>query len=387
MVLTQTSTSKKVGVDSSNGFLSVGLPLLILALVKNNFTAPFSGHSLEGAPSVVPFTSTGRSVEQRINSVEQRINRMDLSLVKTRLATKLGFEPRYTDELLQEYRRFWVLSALNLECSVPVSDNIEQVWQAHILHTRAYLNDAHSIFGHYFSHLPSSVPSRHRPECPIDRVGVLSGSRGQPMEGSEDCNTTEVSVSQSLQPQPHPLVLYDDPSQETPAPDYSAFNDTAQRARSSGRVRRVERGVRSWDLRSIEHFLRTANDGWSEQRLATALAEYRKFMILAQVSMEVPVVPSHDIDEAWHAHILHTAAYHEDCHTAFGHYKHHNPFDIAEGQSGRERMKKQFTHTLNLYESFFGEPLPAVWAVDEDCNDTCQRGCESCHPTCDRDCD
>ncbi|QLH43881.1 MAG: hypothetical protein HWD59_15100 [Coxiellaceae bacterium] len=42
------------------------------------------------------------------------------------------------------------------------------------------------------------------------------------------------------------------------------------------------------------------------------------------------MAPSRDIDEIWHAHILHTQDYTEFCEKLFGFYLHHCPSHIVK---------------------------------------------------------
>lgn len=88
--------------------------------------------------------------------------------------------------------------------------------------------------------------------------------------------------------------------------------------------------------------------------IARAEGGYRRFLKLAAKYPEVPVVPSEEVDEFWHMHILDTQRYAADCERIFGHMIHHDPYlgidaDEADDarrmaliEAGRALMDKEF---------------------------------------------
>lgn len=64
--------------------------------------------------------------------------------------------------------------------------------------------------------------------------------------------------------------------------------------------------------------------GWSKKKAERTEVEYRKFLSKAAQDT-ADLVPSPEIDEMWHAHILHTEHYSSDCIAAFGRIVHHRP--------------------------------------------------------------
>jgi hypothetical protein len=79
-------------------------------------------------------------------------------------------------------------------------------------------------------------------------------------------------------------------------------------------------------------------------------------------------------DKVWHAHILDTPKYHEDCQRVFGHVMHHLPnYDdmpatgpaVSAGESGDAKADKgaaACAATIQLYEKIFGhKPPQMVW--------------------------
>lgn len=65
--------------------------------------------------------------------------------------------------------------------------------------------------------------------------------------------------------------------------------------------------------------------------LAAQIVEfYKRFLWLNYIYPEAKLVPTRDIDECWHIHILNTKRYIEDCQELFGHYFHHQPADPSD---------------------------------------------------------
>lgn len=68
---------------------------------------------------------------------------------------------------------------------------------------------------------------------------------------------------------------------------------------------------------------RLAKQGWDQQRIEQATGDYRVY--LQEIAAGGRVEPTPDVDEVWHAHILHTRRYAEDCDRMFGAFLHHDP--------------------------------------------------------------
>ncbi len=99
--------------------------------------------------------------------------------------------------------------------------------------------------------------------------------------------------------------------------------------------------------------------GWSARRAARAIAEYRRFVILA-VAAGHTVSPSHDVDEVWHLHLTETRRYWgEFCTEVLGKPLHHDP---SRGGDEDDRYRVLYLRTLDSYERLLGEAAPAdVW--------------------------
>lgn len=93
---------------------------------------------------------------------------------------------------------------------------------------------------------------------------------------------------------------------------------------------------------------------WDEERVERALLEYKQFMALMFWHPDAVLVPSEDIDEVWHTHVLNTARYEADCMTVFGCFQHHAP-TFGESEEVHEEHMKGREDTLRLFEEAFGE--------------------------------
>lgn len=99
--------------------------------------------------------------------------------------------------------------------------------------------------------------------------------------------------------------------------------------------------------------------GWTLGRALVVAQEYRRFLVLTQVSAD-PVCPSDEVDQAWHLHITRTADYARFCAALPGGFLHHVP--ARTGADERERHRAMYAATLALYRRVFDRaPPPAAW--------------------------
>lgn len=100
-----------------------------------------------------------------------------------------------------------------------------------------------------------------------------------------------------------------------------------------------------------------AGKGWAPARAAAAERDYRRYLKLLAKYPALTIAPSGDIDEFWHAHILDTRKYAEDCQATFGEFVHHYPY-LGLGDEADQAAQQQAGRALHeLYEREFGEPL------------------------------
>ena len=112
------------------------------------------------------------------------------------------------------------------------------------------------------------------------------------------------------------------------------------------------------DLELIEKDL-TRTLGWSQSKCEDRITEYKKFMYLCSTNTDKTksMIPSKDVDEVWHAHILRTEKYVSDCQVAGKQYIHHLPTHSNAPPANPSEFENG---TKCLYEKVFGT-LPQSW--------------------------
>jgi hypothetical protein len=93
---------------------------------------------------------------------------------------------------------------------------------------------------------------------------------------------------------------------------------------------------------------------WSQQDAEHCIKLYKNFLLLHHLHPGVTLVPTKEIDECWHNHILHTKKYHRDCEQIFGHHLHHDPAQPGEDDAG---LVNAYQHTKELFLQAFGYPI------------------------------
>ncbi|WP_158308693.1 glycine-rich domain-containing protein [Bordetella avium] len=73
------------------------------------------------------------------------------------------------------------------------------------------------------------------------------------------------------------------------------------------------------------------------------------------------LVPSMEIDEIWHHHILDTKSYFFDSEKIFGTYFHHDPYFGTRGEADQQNLNDAFAFTQKLHVLEFGYRIPAIW--------------------------
>lgn len=107
---------------------------------------------------------------------------------------------------------------------------------------------------------------------------------------------------------------------------------------------------------------------WTAQQAIEADKWYRRFLILSLKYPDMSLVPSAEVDELWHLHILDMKRYETETVQIFGHVFYHKP-NFNEGDL-RPQIEK--THELLLAE--FGESFD-----NKTFTATCTSDC-SCRP-------
>lgn len=102
------------------------------------------------------------------------------------------------------------------------------------------------------------------------------------------------------------------------------------------------------------------NHGWTLTYAQRAIAEYKKFVFLTVVANH-QVVPSDQVDQVWHAHVLLTQSYSEEfCPKVLGKQLHHHP--ARGGRTERAEFHRLYVQTITSYRYFFGSPPFDIWS-------------------------
>ena len=119
------------------------------------------------------------------------------------------------------------------------------------------------------------------------------------------------------------------------------------------------RAVYALDLSSVLNRLIYV-DGWYKRSAKAAIAQYRNFLILKKkYGKEHKLPPSYEVDEVWHAHVLHTEEYAQFCTDIFGRFLHHHPH-LGKEASSKEELAQLFEKTQLLYYQEFGCYLETI---------------------------
>ena len=105
---------------------------------------------------------------------------------------------------------------------------------------------------------------------------------------------------------------------------------------------------------------RLANDnGWTDDYALSVVAEYKRFVFLA-MTLNHPVTPSDQVDQAWHLHLSYTRDYWEIfCPQVLRRPLHHDP--TQGGNAEREKYFDWYAKTLTAYSELFGPPPHDIW--------------------------
>lgn len=105
-------------------------------------------------------------------------------------------------------------------------------------------------------------------------------------------------------------------------------------------------------------------DGWKKKYAIEACKDYRKFLFLKlKYGKHYELPPSDEIDDVWHAHILHTEDYMNFCNEVFGYYLHHHPHNKRAKLSNYDLEMMFENETQKLYKQEFGDYIYSIKPV------------------------
>jgi hypothetical protein len=117
----------------------------------------------------------------------------------------------------------------------------------------------------------------------------------------------------------------------------------------------VIRGIQALDLGPIKFKLMDAQEGegWTREFVERMELEYKRFLTLLAKYPDEPIAPGKEVDRFWHAHILDTQKYMEDCERVFGSYLHHFPYFGLRGADDATALEAAGRRTRELYAAEF----------------------------------
>ncbi|MBF2050290.1 MAG: glycine-rich domain-containing protein [Leptolyngbya sp. IPPAS B-1204] len=114
------------------------------------------------------------------------------------------------------------------------------------------------------------------------------------------------------------------------------------------------------DLRPIASQLIQAQPQRAPQSIVRAIADYLEFLYLVDRHPHLQLVPTVEVDEVWHHHILDTRKYAGDCQLLFGKFIHHATYVGTYSEEERLAQLQAFTLTQALYRHYFGRTIGSI---------------------------
>lgn len=107
------------------------------------------------------------------------------------------------------------------------------------------------------------------------------------------------------------------------------------------------------DLGPIKYKL-VVEKGLDAATVSRHIIKYKRFLVLLYLYPETRFAPDHEIDDIWHAYILDTEKYREDCAQLFGRFLDHFPYFGLRSPEDRKRLDEAYVHTKYMYLKEFG---------------------------------
>lgn len=112
--------------------------------------------------------------------------------------------------------------------------------------------------------------------------------------------------------------------------------------------------LKALNLSSIAAYLMNSLDGcgWNKQQVWWAIGQYKTFLFISYLYPKLLLVPTPEIDQVWHYHILHTKQYRQDCEILFGCYIDHEPNSLIWDEVNHQNLEAAFVQTQALLLQF-----------------------------------
>lgn len=100
------------------------------------------------------------------------------------------------------------------------------------------------------------------------------------------------------------------------------------------------------------------------EELELAIQYYKNFLYLNKKYLNIVpiIVPSLEVDEIWHHHILDTRQYYFDCMNIFGYYFHHYPYFGMRSNEDQVNLVNCFEISQAIYAHEFGHFMESIWS-------------------------
>ena len=95
-------------------------------------------------------------------------------------------------------------------------------------------------------------------------------------------------------------------------------------------------------------------EGWGRAFVEHLELQYKRYLTLVAKYPREAIAPGKDVDRFWHAHILDTRKYIDDCERVFGFYLHHFPYFGMRGADDAAALARAGERTRELYAAEFG---------------------------------
>ena len=133
---------------------------------------------------------------------------------------------------------------------------------------------------------------------------------------------------------------------------------------SSKPVPQIVAAIQALDLGPIKVKLMDADEGqgWSREYADRVEIGYKQFLTLLVTHPETTIAPNKEIDKFWHAHILDTMKYADDCQRVFGYFLHHFPYFGMRSAEDAAQLEQASRDTQRLFAEEFSDVMPGAAA-------------------------
>jgi hypothetical protein len=116
--------------------------------------------------------------------------------------------------------------------------------------------------------------------------------------------------------------------------------------------------IQALDLETVKIRLMDPDvgEGWTTAYADSVEVAYKTYlaMLVKHQDRAEEILPSKDVDEFWHTHILQTIKYADDCQAVFGAFLHHNPHIGKLTQADLDKRAGHADVTRQIYQREFG---------------------------------